>query len=142
MWPLYVPLIERLYADTEAFHEIDLMPQMHLRAFFFALECIENELKPAFPYDEKKRVELINEIVSHPICERYYGQIPIEKMAPQYKEYYELINRKDAKGIIKYHKKLERQKKRRKKVFVPLANFITEGTVIGTIYKKIRHKEK
>ena len=98
-------------------------------------------MKPAFPYDDKKRVELINEIVSHPLCERYYGHVPIEKMAPSYQAYYELIHRKDARGIIKYHKKLERQNKRRKSIFVPIAHFITEGPVIGALYKKLRHKE-
>ena len=140
MWSLYVPLIERLYADTEAFHEIDLMPQMHLRAFFFALECMENELKPAFPYDEKTRLEKITEIVSHPICERYYGHIPIEKMEESYQKYYVLFHRKDAKGIVKYHKKLENQRKRKANIYAPIADFITEGPIIGAVYKKIRKK--
>ena len=140
MWSLYVPLIERLYADTEDFKEIDLMPQMHLRAFFFALECIGNELKPSFPYDEKTRVEKISEIVSHPICEQYYGHIPIDKMAPRYLAYYDLIHCKDAKGIIKYHNKLYRRNKRKRNVLLPIADFITEGPVIGTVYKKFRGK--
>lgn len=38
MWNLYIPLIERLYKDTENFKELDLMDQMHLRAFFFVTD--------------------------------------------------------------------------------------------------------
>jgi hypothetical protein len=141
MWSLYVPLIERLYKDTEEFTEADLMPQMHLRAFFFAIECIENELKPSFPYDDQRRIELINEIVNHPLCERYYGKIEIEKMVPLYKRYYELIHEKDAAGLIKARRRFERSQ-RKKGRRAPIAHFITEGPVIGTVYKKLRHKEK
>ena len=141
MWSLYVPLIERLYKDTEEFTEVDLMPQMHLRNFFFAVECIENELKESFPYDEQKRIELIDEIISHPLCDRYYGKIEIEKMQLIYQRYYELIRKKDAKGIIRYKKKYLNQQRRKAKYYVPIVHFITEGPGIGRIYKKIRHKE-
>lgn len=140
MWSLYIPLIERLYKDTEAFTEIDLMPQMHLRCFFFVIECIQNELKPAFPYDEKKRLELISEIVNHPLCDRYYGHIEIEKMKPLYQKYYELIHKKDAKEIIRYTKIYESRKKRKSKYYSPMVNIITESPVIGALYKKIKHK--
>ena len=52
MWNLYVPLIERLYKDTEEFTELDLMNQMHLSAFFFVTDCIENEFKPLLTKEE------------------------------------------------------------------------------------------
>ncbi len=140
MWSLYIPLIERLYRDTEAFTELDLMPQMHLRNFFFVTDCINNELKPSFPYDEKKRVELIDEIVRHPLCERYYGHIRIEKMSPFYQKYYELIRQKDAEGIVSFTRAYRGRQRLRKKYFVPFAHFVTEGPLIGTIYKKLFYK--
>ena len=140
MWSLYVPLIERLYKDTENFNESDLMPQMHLRTFFFVFECIENELKKSFPYDEQKRVKLIDEIVNHPICERYYGKIEIERMQPIYQKYYDLVHKKNAKGIIRYKKKYLNRQRRKAKYYAPVVNFITEGPGIGTVYKKIRNK--
>ena len=115
MWNLYVPLIERLYKDTEEFKEMDLMPQMHLRAFFFVTDCIENELKLDCPNDMDTRVKLVQEIMNHPICDRYYGQIPIGKMNPLYQQYYKLIHEKNAKGIFtatrKFNNKLNRRKK-------------------------------
>ena len=140
MWNLYVPLIERLYKDTEEFTEIDLMPQMHLRAFFFVTDCIENELKPTCPNDMDTRIRLILEIMNHPICDRYYGHIPIEKMNPLYQQYYRLIHEKDAKGIFSATKKYQNKTTRRKKYINPMINFLTENKLTGTVYKKIRHK--
>ncbi len=138
MWNLYIPLIERLYKDTEEFTELDLMDQMHLRAFFFAVECIENEMKPLCPNDMVTRVKLISEIINHPICERFYGHIPVDKLNPLYKGYYQLIKDRKADKIIPFKKKMERKNSIDKKIVRPIKHFITEGPVIGNIYKAIR----
>lgn len=140
MWNLYVPLIERLYKDTEEFTEIDLMPQMHLRAFFFVTDCIENELKPTCPNDMDTRIRLIEEIMNHPICDRYYGQIPIEQMNNLYQSYYRLIYKRDAKGIFTATKRINNKYKRKKQYIDPAKSFISENKLIGSIYKKIINK--
>ena len=144
MWSLYIPLIERLYKDTAEFKELDLMPQMHLRAFFWVTDCIDNEFKPLCPNDENVKLGKIREIVEHPLCERYYGIIEIGQMSLLYRKYYELIHNKDAEGIISftnwYMRKENRQKKRQASR-ARIANFITEGPVIGTVFKKIRHRK-
>ena len=138
MWPLYVPLIERLYKDTEEFKEFDLMPQMHLRNFFFVTECIDNEFKPLCPNDREKKIELVKEIVNDPLCERFYGQIPLEKLNPVFKKYYQLICKKDAEKIVdlipKYRNKLDRNKQIKSKIM----HFLTESAVVGKVYKNIR----
>ncbi len=137
MWNLYVPLIERLYKDTEDFKELDLMPQMHLRNFFFVTECIDNEFKPLCPNSRERKIELVKEIVNDPLCERFYGQIPLEKLNPVYKKYYELICKKDAEKIVdfipEYRKKLERKKQIKSKVM----HFLTESKVVGSVYKAV-----
>ena len=140
MWNLYIPLIERLYSDTESFTDLDLMPQMHLRAFFFVTDCIENELKPLCPNDMEKRIKLVQEIMNHPICDRYYGKISIEKMNPLYQRYYQLIHEKNAKGIFTYTKHYKNSQNRKKKYINPVINFLTENKVTGTVYKKLRKK--
>ena len=140
MWNLYIPLIERLYKDTEEFKEMDLMPQMHLRAFFFVTDCIENELKSDCPNDMDTRIKLIQDIMNHPICDKYYGQITIEKMNPLYQQYYRLIHEKNAKGIFTATRKFNNKLNRRKKYINPAINFLTENKVTGTIYKKVKHK--
>ena len=139
MWPLYVPLIERLYMDTELFPELNLMEQMHLRNFFWVTDCIENELKSESPYKNKKRIELITEIVNHPLCERYYGHVDYNRLNSLYKNYYELIHKKDVKGIIAFTKRYKRKKK--KSFYSSTIHFITEGPIIGKMYKMIRFKE-
>lgn len=140
MWSLYIPLIERLYQDTENFKEVDLMDQMHLRAFFFVTDCIENEFKPLCPNDKMTRIEKIDEIIQHPICERFYGHIEVEKLSPLYQKYYELIHEKKAEEILdfteKYKKKQAQKQKIRKKYINPLLNILTENA----IYKKLRGK--
>ena len=139
MWSLYIPLIERLYRDTEDFQELNLMDQMHLRSFFWITDCIENELKSEFPYDKKTRVRLISEIINHPLCDRYYGHIEVEKLNALYKKYYELIYAKNAKGIISTTRNY-RNKKKIKKYIRPTINYLTESKLTGTIYKRLRCK--
>lgn len=137
MWPLYTYLIDILYKDTENFKELDLMPQMHLRAFFFATDCIENEMKPLCPNDRKKKIELIEQIMNDPICERFYGHIPTGKLNPLYRKYYELIHKKKAAEILDFTEKYKRNQAFKKKYINPAINFLTENP----IYKAIRHKK-
>ncbi len=140
MWILYTYLIEILYKDTENFKEMDLMDQMHLRTFFFATDCIENEMKPLCPNDRKKKIELIEQIINDPICERFYGHIPVEKLSPLYRKYYELIHKKKAAKILSFTKKYRCMKKIKNNYINPTINFLTESKLIGTIYKKLRKK--
>lgn len=136
MWPLYTYLIEILYKDTENFKEMDLMDQMHLRAFFFATDCIENEMKPLCPNDKKTKIKLIEQIMNDPICERFYGHIPTEKLSPLYRKYYELIHEKKTAKILSFTKNYKRRQAFKRKYINPLINFLTENA----LYKKIRGK--
>lgn len=136
MWPLYTYLIEILYKDTENFKEMDLMDQMHLRAFFFATDCIENEMKPLCPNDKKTKIKLIEEIMNDPICERFYGHIPTEKLNPLYRKYYDLIHKKKAAKLLSFTKSYKRKQAFKKKYINPLINILTENA----LYKKIRGK--
>ena len=142
MWRLYIPLIERLYQDTEEFQELDLMDQMHLRAFFFVTDCIENEMKPLCPNDQQTRIRLVREIMEHPICERYYGHIPVEQLNPLYRKYYELIHLKKAKEVFTYTKWYHAKEKLKNQYVKPAINAITEGKITGTLYKKLRKRTK
>lgn len=136
MWNLYIPLIERLYSDTENFKEADLMPSMHLRAFFFVTDCIENEFKPLCTNDKETKIKLINEIINHPLCDRYFGHIPVDQLNPLYQGYYKLIHEKKAEKIISFTYKYRRNQEIRRKYINPAINFLTENPV----YKKLRGK--
>ena len=138
MWPLYTYLIEILYKDTENFKEMDLMDQMHLRAFFFATDCIENEMKPLCPNDKKTKIKLIEQIMNDPICERFYGHIPTEKLNPLYRKYYELIHKKKAAKILSFTNNYKLKQEFKRKYINPVINILTENL----LYKKIRGYNK
>ena len=131
-------LIERLYASTAAFKEMDLMDQMHLRAFFCVLDSIENELKSTCPNDDVTKLKLIQEIIDDDICKRFYNHIPLGELNSLYREYYKLISKRDAKGILNAAKKNEKKMLLEQNFVRPLKNFISEGPIIGMVYKKIR----
>ena len=109
MWPLYVKLINHLYDYTEEHDAAELQPkkrlmeQMHLRAFFFADACVENELVKGAHLSRKEKLAKLEEIINDPICERYYGHIPAEtlkKLNPQLRGTYRLIHKKNAQGLM------------------------------------------
>ena len=119
MWNLYVPLIERLYKDTEEFTEIDLMNQMHLRAFFFVTDCIENEFKPLCTNSREKKIEVIEEIIKHPICQRFKGYIETEKLNDLYRKYYELIFDGKAEDFVDFTEAYKKKQEKLKKKLLP-----------------------
>lgn len=141
MWTLYKMLIERLYESTENFKEMDLLNQMHLRAFFCVLDSIENEMKPLCPNDMDTRIRIVEEIMEDSICERFYGKIPVEKLNPLYQEYYKLICKNDAQGIFVVTKKYKRKEGFKKKYWRSFVHFVTESKLTGWAYKAIRHRK-
>ena len=138
MWYYYQILIERLYQDTENFKHLDLMDQMHLRAFFFVTDCIENEMKKLCPNDFKTRIRIISDIMNDPICERFKGHVPTEKLNPLYQEYYKLIFEKNAKGLLSVTKKYKRKQEIKNKYWRPFVHFVTESKMTGWLYKAVR----
>ncbi len=140
MWPLYVMLIDDLYQLTERFPKLNLMEQMHLRTFFFATDCIENEMKPLCPNDKERRIRLVHEIMEHPLCERFQGHIPLEKLNPLYRKYYELIHEKNPEVIFRFTEHYKRKQAFRNNVTRPLVHFLTESKIIGSLYKMVRGK--
>lgn len=143
MWNLYVPLIERLYKDTEEFKEADLMNQMHLRAFFFVTDCIDNEFKPLCTNSREKKIELINEIITDPICQRFKGKIETEKLNELLRKYYELIFDGKAEDFVDFteaYKKKQGKLKKKQAVKAKIMDFLTESAVVGKIYKAVLRK--
>ncbi|MBR2867780.1 MAG: glycosyltransferase family 2 protein [Clostridia bacterium] len=140
IWSYYVPLIERLYKDTEDFKEIDLMPNMHLRAFAFVVDCIENERNTLCPNNREKSIEIISEIINDPLCKRFYGQLPLKELNAFYRKYYKLVRKKKAAKIFDYMPIYGEKLIKRKKIISKIMYFLTESAVIGRIYKKIRRK--
>ena len=142
MWPLYRNLIDRLYQDTKSFKELDLMPQMHLRSFSFVCQCIDNEFKPFCPNDMATRTRLIQEIVDDERCLRFQGQIPMEKLNGLLQGYYKLILQHDARGFLRLRRRFQRKQAFLNRVWKPFVHFITEGPIVGNVYKWMKRIAK
>lgn len=141
---LYTYLIDDLFGITENFKERDYSEQMNLRAFFFITDCIENELKPLCPNSRDEKIRIIEDIMNDPVCERFYGHIPVEKLNALLKAEYDYIHKKDAQGLLDFADKYnaqEQKRKRRDDKKRAVMDFLTESAVVGTVYKKLRHKK-
>ena len=133
-WKLITPLIDKLYEDVGGYKKQDLSDRMHLCAFFFAMAGLENEMKTDSPNDKKTKIKLIEQIMNDPICEKFKGHIPTEKLNPLYRKYYELICKKKAAKILSFTKSYKCKQAFRNKYIRPLLNALTETA----IYKKLR----
>ena len=140
MWSLYIPLIERLYSDTEKFPELDLMEQMHLRAFFSVTDAIDNEFKPTCKNNLKTKVEIIREIMEHPICNRFIGHIPTENLNDLLKHQYIYIQKKAPVKLVLYNKYYNFRVFVIEKILKAIVRKIVAGKVTGKIYRVIRGK--
>ncbi len=136
-WIAFKSLILHLYGITEALKSETMLSQMHLRAFFSTVDCLENELK-FYKQNKKRALQQINLIMNDEINERYYGNIPIKKMAKRYRVYYKLIHQKRPKSIILYEADKKFAEKLEKKLVKPVLHWLTESRIIGKLYKKIR----
>lgn len=136
-WKAFKSLILHLYGITEALESDAMLRQMHLRAFFSIVDCLENELK-FYKQNKKRALQQIALIMNDEINERYYGNIPIEKMLKRYRVYYRLIHSKRPKAIILYEADRRFAEKVKIKLIRPILHWLTESRIVGKLYKKIR----
>lgn len=138
-WEAFRALILHLYEDTEKINNSIMMSQMHLRAFFSVTDCLDNELK-FYKTNKKEALKQIQAVMSDNICERYYGNIPVEQMNEWYQKVYQLIHQKNASELIRFYYYYRRKKAVDNKVIKPFVGFVSENKVTGSLYKKIRKR--
>lgn len=128
LWNKTRELIELLYQITGSFTEIDLISQMHLRAFFFATETIENEFKTDCKNNRKQKTEIISEIINDPICKNVLGKIETDKLCEPLLKCYQAIESSDAESLVSwmshYFRKTRRDRFIRKRIRNPLAKAV------------------
>ena len=91
---------------------------------FFATDAIENEMKPLCPNDKETKIRIIEEIMNDPICERFYGHIPVEKLNPLLRENYKLIHEKKAEKILTFTARYRKKQAWIEKKWKPLVRKI------------------
>lgn len=136
-WKAFKSLILHLYGITETLKSETMLRQMHLRAFFSIVDCLENELK-FYKKNKKRALQQINLLMNDEINKRYYENIPIEKMKKKYRVYYKLIHQKRAKAIILYEADRKFMEKVKNNLIAPILHWLTENRITGKLYKKIR----
>ena len=133
LWSKTRQLIGLLYQITEEFEEANLMPQMHLRAFFFATETIENEFKTDCKNTKKQKTKIISEIINDPICKNLIEKIETERLCEPLLQSYRAIEISDAEELVvwmtHYFRKTRRDRFIRKKIRNPLAKTVKK--IIG-----------
>lgn len=128
LWDKTTQLIELLYDITEGFTDTDLMDSMHLRAFFFVTETIENEFKLDCPHSKKEIIKELTNILNDSVCDRFIDRIEINALNEPMRKCYDACVSKDAQYLYswmkRYFRKTRRAKFIRKKIRNPIAKFV------------------
>lgn len=86
-WKLIRPLIDKLYEDVEGYKKQDLSDKMHLCAFFFAVNGVQNEYeKSSFGFF--KKIRMLNEVVKDPVIRNAINYIDPSKLNRYYRMMY------------------------------------------------------
>ncbi len=88
MWSLIKPVVNCLNDVVRRYHRYDFSQQMDLRAFLFALECAENEVKVGNTNTLLQRLCIIGEIVRDPLVNKVLPKLNTKTMIPRTKVYY------------------------------------------------------
>ncbi len=107
-WKKLNILIEKLYQDVYEFKELDLSKQMDLSTFFFATQAIFNEDK--HDVSKKEKFDNFSEIYNDSLVENALKTIPINKLNKVNQLYYNGLQNKDNKILLKAIKEEIKQK--------------------------------
>ena len=90
-WKLIRPLIDKLYEDVANYKKQDLSYNMHLCAFFFAVNGVQNEYEKS-QFGFFKKIRMLNEVVKDPVIRNAIKFVDSSKLNNYYKMVYDGIN--------------------------------------------------
>ena len=134
-WPLYKPLIDRLYSDVVAYKKQDLMFNMHLCTFFFAEAVVRNEYWNS-PLKKKERIKKLDELVSDDVLRNALKYVPCERLNTYYRWIYKALLCGSGNDCYKILKKFEFERD----VVKPIKRFLLSNKLIDFINDKIKNK--
>jgi glycosyltransferase involved in cell wall biosynthesis len=91
MWELLKPLMRYLDDIVKSFAIYDFSSQMTLRAFMFAMNCIENEAKPNNKRGVAKRLRAVREIMRDEYTRGLVGRLDTNRLSRLYKLYFHAL---------------------------------------------------
>lgn len=83
-WKLIRPLIDKLYEDVNNYKKQDLTCNMHLCAFFFAVNGVKNEYEKS-NFGFFKKLRMLNEVVKDPVIQNAIKYVDSKKLNNYYK---------------------------------------------------------
>ena len=132
-WPLYRPLIDRLYRDVSEYKKQDLMANMHLCTFFFAVAVVRNEYWLS-PLKKAEKITKLEELVNDEVLKNALRFVPKEKLNSYYRAIYEALLCNTGKKVYKAIKRYEFDKD----VIKPMKRWLLNIRIIDRLYKRQR----
>lgn len=134
-WPLYKPLIDRLYSDVVAYKKQDLMFNMHLCTFFFAEAVVRNEYWNS-PLKKEERIKKLDELVSDDVLRNALKYVPCERLNTYYSWIYKALLCGNGNDCYKILKKFELERA----VVKPIKRFLLSNKIISYLNNKVKSK--
>ena len=134
-WPLYKPLIDRLYAGVKEYKKQDLTYNMHLCTFFFAEAVVRNEYKTSV-LKKSEKIKKLDELVKDETLKNALKYVDGSKLNPNFRAVYNALLCSNGKQVYKSLKKYEFNRD----VKMPIIRAILNNRFIEPIYMKIRSK--
>lgn len=130
-WPLMRPLIDKLYEDVENYKKQDLTYNMHLCAFFFAVNGVQNEYeKSSFGFF--KKIKMLNEVVKDPVIQNAIKYVDSSKLNNYFRMVYKGIEGGSGWTVcLSYFKS-----RFRNNIYKPLARKLIKNKIIKALFKK------
>lgn len=132
-WKLIRPLIDKLYEDVEKYKKQDLSDKMHLCAFFFAVNGVQNEYeKSSFGFF--KKIKMLNEVVKDEVIRNAIKHVDCKKLNNYFRMIY--LGIEGGSGLSVYYNYYKAYFI--KNIYKPLARKLINGKITGKIFEKLK----
>lgn len=132
-WPLYRPLIDKLYEDVNNYKKQDLSNQMHLCTFFFAEAGIRNECNSK-TISLQDKIKNLNEILNDDVVKNAVKFVKHKKLNKYYQSIYSSLFRKSGFMVLLDYKMFSVKSNKIRPMISKFAQ-----TELGKFLLKIKH---
>lgn len=129
-WKLIRPLIDKLYEDVNGYKKQDLSYNMHLCAFFFAVNGVQNEYEKS-TFGFFKKLKMLNEVVKDPVIRNAIKHVDPSKLNSYYRMVYNGI--KGGSGLAVYRSYFKAHL--RDDIYKPFVRKLAKSKLMKKIFK-------
>lgn len=133
MWPRTKKLIEDMHRYIDPRNDTKLSRAFDVCIFYFCTMVLRNESRQT---DKRKRLQMVDMMLSDPECRRVVSAVSPEKMNWEYSSLYHAM----ASGSASRAVRCVRHIVWRKQALYPVVGKLLENKVIGGLYRAVRHR--